>query len=45
MAEEWFAKLFLIHLEEEIEAVDLGLPEDCDPDTITWVGGAGRELP
>jgi hypothetical protein len=35
---EWFAKLILINLTEQIEAVDLGLPEDCDPDAITWIG-------
>lgn len=42
---EWFAKLILIHLDEEIEAVDLGLPEDCDPAAVTWIGGASRGPP
>jgi hypothetical protein len=29
--------ILLINLEEQIEAIDLGLPEDCDPKTITWI--------
>jgi hypothetical protein len=34
---DWFAKLILINLDEEIAATDLGLPEDCDPGTTTWL--------
>jgi hypothetical protein len=34
---DWFAKLILINLDEEIAATDLGLPQDCDPSTTTWL--------
>lgn len=34
-----FVRLFLINLEEQIEADDLGLPADCEPDGITWING------
>jgi hypothetical protein len=34
---ESFVKLFLINLNEEIEAEDLGLPEDCAHGSITWI--------
>lgn len=34
---EGFVTLFIVNLAEEIEAVDLGLPSDCDPDSVTWI--------
>ncbi len=34
----------MTHFEEQVEALDLGLPPDCDPDATTWVNGY-RRLP
>jgi hypothetical protein len=36
-AVEGFVTLFIVNLDEEIEAVDLGLPSECDPDSVTWI--------
>jgi hypothetical protein len=36
---EFAAEAFvLMSFVEQIEAVDLGLPPECDPDGVTWVG-------
>ena len=37
-AEVWAGTIVLTNFEEQIEAAGLGLPTDCDPDGITWVG-------
>jgi len=37
-AEIWAGTFAITNFEEQIEAADLGLPTDCDPDGITWVG-------
>jgi hypothetical protein len=34
---DWLAKLILINLSEQLEADDLGLPNDCNPQSITWL--------
>jgi hypothetical protein len=36
-AVEGFVTLFIVNLGEEIEATDLGLPSECDPDSVTWI--------
>lgn len=42
--EEWASTIVVTHFEEQLEAIDLGLPPDCDPEGITWVNGY-RRLP
>jgi hypothetical protein len=37
-AEIWGGTIVLTNFVEQIEAVDLGLPPECDPDGVTWVG-------
>ncbi len=37
-SEIWAGTFVLTNFEEQIEAAGLGLPTDCDPDGITWVG-------
>ncbi len=36
---------FIINLREELEAPDLGLPAECSPDTVTWIGPLPPEPP
>lgn len=33
------ADMIFAHLQERVEASDMGLPEDCNPNSITWIGG------
>ncbi len=35
--EEWASIFAITRFEEQVEAVGYGLPEDCDPEGITWV--------
>ncbi len=42
--EEWASIIIVTHFEEQVEAVNLGLPPDCDPESVTWVNGY-RRLP
>ena len=42
--EEWASIIIVTRFEEQVEAVDLGLPPDCDPEGVTWVDGY-RRLP
>lgn len=42
--EEWASTIVVTHFEEQVEAIDLGLPPDCEPDGVTWVNGY-RRLP
>lgn len=42
--EKWASTIIVTHFEEQVEAIGLGLPTDCDPDGITWVNGY-RRLP
>jgi hypothetical protein len=37
-AEVWAGTIVLTNFEEQIVAGDLGLPSECDPGGITWVG-------
>jgi hypothetical protein len=37
--EQWAGLIIATNFEEQIEAVGLGLPPDCEPDRITWVNG------
>jgi hypothetical protein len=37
-AEGWANSIVLTNFEEKIEAVGYGLPAECDPRDITWVG-------
>jgi hypothetical protein len=37
-AEIWAVTFILTHFEEQIEAAGYGLPPECDPDGVTWVG-------
>lgn len=37
-AEIWAGTIALTNFVEQIEAVDLGLPPQCDPEGVTWVG-------
>jgi hypothetical protein len=37
-AEIWAGTFVLTNFEEQIEAVGHGLPPECDPDGVTWVG-------
>ncbi len=37
-AEVWANTIVLTNFEEEIEAVGYGLPSECDPGDVTWVG-------
>jgi hypothetical protein len=37
-AEVWAGTIVLTNFEEQIVAEDLGLPSECDPEGITWVG-------
>ena len=37
-AEIWAGTFVRTNLEEEIEAAGHGLPSECDPESITWVG-------
>ena len=37
-AENWANTIALTNFEEEIEAVGYGLPSECDPGDVTWVG-------
>ena len=37
-AEIWAGTIVLTNFVEQIEAVDLGLPPECVPDGVTWVG-------
>lgn len=34
---EGWAFVIMANLREHIEAADMGLPEDCDPNDITWI--------
>lgn len=36
---------FIINLREQIEAPDLGLPAECPPGAVTWVGPLPRQAP
>jgi hypothetical protein len=31
------AQVIFANLMERVEAADMGLPEECDPDGITWI--------
>jgi hypothetical protein len=42
--EEWAGTMIVTHFEEQVEALGLGLPPDCDPEGVTWVNGY-RRLP
>ena len=42
--EEWASTIVVTHFEEQVDAIDLGLPPDCEPDGVTWVNGY-RRLP
>lgn len=42
--EDWAGTIVVTHFEEQVQAVDLGLPPDCDPDATTWINGY-RRLP
>lgn len=42
--EEWASTIVVTHFVEQVEALGLGLPADCDPDGISWVNGY-RRLP
>lgn len=42
--EDWASTIVVTHFEEQVAALDLGLPPDCDPDATTWVNGY-RRLP
>lgn len=42
--EDWAGTIVVTHFEEQVEAIDLGLPPDCDPDGVTWINGY-RRLP
>lgn len=35
--EEWASIFVVTRFEEQVEALGYGLPEDCDPEGITWV--------
>jgi len=37
-AEVWAGTIILTNFEEQIMAEGLGLPPECDPEGITWVG-------
>lgn len=37
-AEVWAVTFVLTHFQEQIEALGHGLPSECDPDGVTWVG-------
>jgi hypothetical protein len=34
---EGWGEVIFANLQERIEAVDMGLPEDCDSNSITWI--------
>ena len=42
--EEWASTIVVTLFEEQVEAIDLGLPPDCDPEGVAWVNGY-RRLP
>lgn len=42
--EAWAGTIVVTHFEEQVLAVNLGLPPECDPGTTTWVEGY-RRLP
>lgn len=42
--EEWASTIIVTHFEEQLAAVNLGLPPECDPGGITWVNSY-RRLP
>jgi hypothetical protein len=37
-AEIWAGTFVLTHFQEQIEALDYGLPPERDPDGVTWIG-------
>jgi hypothetical protein len=51
--EDWANMIIVTHFEEQVDAVGLGLPPDCDSEAITWINNyrslpperARRELP
>lgn len=42
--EDWAGVILVTNFEEQVEAINLGLPPDCDPGGITWINGY-RRLP
>lgn len=43
--EDWASTIVITHFEEQVDAVGLGLPPDCDPKSITWINGYHRLPP
>ena len=42
--EDWASAILVTNFEEQVDALGLGLPPDCDPEGITWINGY-RRLP
>lgn len=42
--EDWASTILVTNFEEQVEAVGLGLPPDCDTERITWINNY-RRLP
>ncbi len=40
--EDWASIIVVTNFEEQVDAVGLGLPPDCDPESITWINGYHR---
>jgi hypothetical protein len=34
---EGWGEVIFANLQEHVEAADMGLPKDCDPNSITWI--------